>query len=77
MWCYPYRAFRQTRRQGPWAIKDGLAGLYITSPNGLHTRDVAILGSDAAEDVLPSGIDGIAQPIHELVLVAMGMPIFG
>jgi hypothetical protein len=26
--------------------------------------------------VLPSGVDGISQPIHELVLVAMGMPIF-
>jgi hypothetical protein len=33
------------------------------------------LGSDGAEDVLPSGIEGISQPIHELALVAMGMPI--
>jgi len=68
--------FARRAAKGPWAIKDGLAGLYITSAKWLHTRDVAILGSDAAEDVLPSGIDGISQPIHELVLVAMGMPIF-
>lgn len=37
---------------------------------------MAILGSDGAQDVHPSGIDGIAEPIHALVLVAMGMPIF-
>jgi hypothetical protein len=37
---------------------------------------VAILGGDGAQDVRPSGIEEIAQPIHLLVLVAMGMPIF-
>jgi len=26
--------------------------------------------------VHPSGIDGITEPIHALVLVAMGMPVF-
>jgi hypothetical protein len=35
-----------------------------------------MLGSDAASDVMPSGVDGVVQPIHQLVLVAMGMPIF-
>jgi kynurenine formamidase len=69
--------FARRDAKGPWAVnKDGLAGLYITCAKWLHTRDVAILGSDAAEDVLPSGVEGIPQPIHELVLVAMGMPIF-
>ena len=33
-------------------------------------------GSDGAQDVHPSGIEGIVEPIHALVLVAMGMPIF-
>lgn len=37
---------------------------------------MATLGSDGAQDVHPSGIDGIAEPVHALVLVAMGMPIF-
>jgi kynurenine formamidase len=68
--------FARRDARGPWPIKDGLAGLYITAAKWLHSRDVAILGSDAAEDVLPSGVEGIPQPIHELVLVAMGMPIF-
>jgi kynurenine formamidase len=72
------RTGRWARREakGPWPVSEGLAGLYITCAKWLHSRDVAILGSDAAEDALPSGIEGITQPIHELVLVAMGMPIF-
>ena len=69
--------FARRDAKGAWAInKDGLAGLYITAAKWLHSRDVAILGGDGAQDVLPSGIEGITQPIHELVLVAMGMPIF-
>jgi len=38
--------------------------------------DVAALGSDAASDVRQSLIEGVDQPIHQLVLIAMGMPIF-
>ena len=72
------RTGRWPRREakGPWPISEGLAGLYITCAKWLHQRDVAILGGDGAQDVRPSGIDGIDQPIHTLVLVAMGMPIF-
>ena len=62
--------------KGPWPSSQGLAGLYITCAKWLHDRNVAILGGDGAQDVLPSGVDGVTQPIHELVLVAMGMPIF-
>lgn len=72
------RTGRWARRdaKGPWSVSEGLAGLYITCAKWLHSRDVAILGGDDAQDVLPSGIEGISQPIHVLVLVAMGMPIF-
>ena len=72
------RTGRWARRdaKGPWPVSEGLAGLYITCAKWLHSRDVAILGGDGAQDVLPSGVEGISQPIHELVLVAMGMPIF-
>ena len=42
----------------------------------LKQRDVAIAGSDACLDVLPSGVAGVAQPVHLLLLVAMGTPIF-
>ncbi len=73
------RTGRWARRdaKGPWPVSQGLAGLYITCAKWLHDRNVSILGGDGAQDVLPfSGIDGIPQPVHELVLVAMGMPIF-
>jgi kynurenine formamidase len=73
------RTGRWMRREakGPWSVNDaGLAGLYMTSAKWLHLRDAAILGSDAAQDVRPSGVDDVQQPIHLLVLVAMGMPIF-
>ena len=62
--------------KGPWMISEKSAGLHASCAPWLKQRDVVILGSDAASDVSPSGIEGVAQPIHQLVLVAMGMPIF-
>jgi len=72
------RTGRWARRaaKGPWPVSEGLAGLHMSCAKWLHERDVAILGGDGAQDVLPSGVAGISQPIHALVLVAMGMPIF-
>jgi hypothetical protein len=35
-----------------------------------------MLGGDAASDMLPSGITGVDFPIHQLLLVAMGTPMF-
>ena len=32
--------------------------------------------ADDAQDVLPSQVAGVSQPIHALCIVAMGMPIF-
>jgi len=68
-------------RTGRWALRDAKApgkhpkvsGTVASCARWLKSRDVAILGSDARSDVMPSGIDGVAQPIHTLVLVAMGM----
>ena len=38
----------------------------------MKNRDVAVLGSDAASDVLPSGVQDVPMPIHQLSLIAMG-----
>ena len=62
--------------KGPWVISEKSAGLHASCAPWLKQRDVAMLGSDAASDVIPSGIEGAGQPIHQLVLIAMGMPIF-
>jgi kynurenine formamidase len=62
--------------KGPWPISTNAAGLYASCTKWLKARDVAVLGSDGASDVMPSGVAGVTQPIHQLVLIAMGMPIF-
>jgi kynurenine formamidase len=62
--------------KGPWAVSQKSAGLYASCAKWLKSRDIAMLGSDAASDVMPSGVEGVAQPIHTLVLVAIGAPIF-
>jgi kynurenine formamidase len=62
--------------KGPWPASQKSAGLHASCARWLKQRDVAALGSDAASDVMPSGVEGVNQPIHQLVLIAMGMPIF-
>jgi kynurenine formamidase len=72
------RTGRWARRaaKGPWDVSKASAGLYASCAKWLKDRNVAMVGSDAASDVMPSGIDGVTQPIHQLVLIALGMPIF-
>jgi kynurenine formamidase len=41
----------------------------------LKERDVAVIGSDGVSDVMPSGVEGLVNPLHELVIVGLGMPI--
>ncbi len=66
------RTGRWARRAavGPWGGK--FAGLHGSCAHWLKQRDVAVLGSDAASDVLPSGVEDVAMPIHRLCLIAMG-----
>ena len=69
-------------RTGRWARRAeqgpprAYAGLHASCAKWLHDRGVAILGSDDAQDVSPSLVEGVRQPIHQLVLVAMGIHIF-
>ena len=72
------RTGRWSRRQktGPWDMeKQGSAGLHVSCAKWLKDREIAILGSDAASDVLPSGVDGVSHPIHLLSLNSMGIHI--
>ena len=61
--------------RGPWALDQKSAGLHASSVAWLKQRDVAVLGSDVASDVFPSGVEGETHPVHLLVLYALGMPI--
>ena len=60
---------------GPWSARDGMPGLHVSCAKWLKDRDVAVLGSDAASDVMPSQVPGVSQPIHLLTLHALGVHI--
>jgi kynurenine formamidase len=61
---------------GPWNLAADSAGLHASSVSWFKERDVALIGSDSALDVKPSLVEGYDSPVHALVLVALGMPIF-
>jgi len=71
------RTGRWARRQqeGPWEIMKGSAGLHAYCLSWLKKRDVAVVGSDLALDVLPSAVQGVELPVHWGSVVAMGVPI--
>lgn len=72
------RTGRWARRaeKGPWDASAHSAGLHASCAKWLKDRNVALLGSDGSHDVLPSLVDGVAWPVHQLLLVAVGMPMF-
>jgi kynurenine formamidase len=72
------RTGRWARRaeKGPWDVSTNSAGLHASCAKWLKARDVALLGSDAASDALPSGVEGLTHPIHQLALIALGVNIF-
>ncbi len=61
---------------GAWAMNEQSAGLHASVAPWLRERGVAILGADGTSDVLPSQVEGVTQPIHQLAIVAMGIPLF-
>jgi kynurenine formamidase len=69
------RTGRWARRAklGPWNVGQNAAGLHASVAPWIKTRGVAIVGSDAAEDVTPSMVEGLALPIHTLLITAMGI----
>jgi kynurenine formamidase len=72
------RTGRWSRRaeKGPWNVSANGAGLYASCAKWLRGRDVAMVGSDAGTDLMPSGVEGVRQPLHQLLLITMGTPIF-
>ena len=74
-----FRTGRWARRdaKGPWDVQaGGMPGLHASCCAWLKKRDGAMVGSDAARDVMPSQIEGITHPVHLLLLHAMGCHIF-
>jgi kynurenine formamidase len=61
---------------GPLDLNVKAPGLYASCAKWLKQRDVALFGSDVVQDVRPSRVEGVNQPIHQILLVAMGTPLF-
>lgn len=69
---------RDARRsaEGAWDFRElGLAGLYADCLPWLRERDIAVLGCDGVSDVMPSGVEGSIQPIHEVAIAHLGIHI--
>ena len=62
-------------KRGPWDAAARSAGLLASCVPWLHARDLVLVGSDAASGVAPSGIEGVVQPVHQLLLIAMDTPL--
>ena len=50
-------------------------GLHAACAPWLHTRQVAALGSDTAQDLFPSGYPSLRAPLHQVGIVAMGLSL--
>jgi kynurenine formamidase len=71
------RTGRWTRRErmGPWPVGRSAAGFHASIATWLKARDVAFVGSDAASEVMPSGVEGVNLPVHTLIITALGINI--
>jgi kynurenine formamidase len=69
------RTGRQVQKQqrGIWDPRQSMPGMHASSARWIRERDVAIVGCDATSDVRPSQVEGVGQPMHVLLLVAMGV----
>ena len=50
----------------------GASGLHAACLPWLHDRDIAMLGGDLAQDVIPSGYPEFPLPVHQVILPVMG-----
>jgi kynurenine formamidase len=67
---------RRRLELGPWNNGydgEGKAGLHTTAISLLHERKVAAFFPDGDGETVPSGVEGVAYPIHALQIAAMGM----
>lgn len=67
--------WENVRQKGQWNFLEKAAGSHASIASWLRERDVAVIGSDGVSDVIPSHVEGLINPLHELVLVGLGMPI--
>jgi kynurenine formamidase len=71
------RTGRWARREklGPWDVRQNAAGYHASVAPWLKARGVAFIGSDDAQDVTPSLVEGVNLPVHTLAITALGVDI--
>jgi kynurenine formamidase len=71
------RTGRWARRAalGPWPVGRNEAGYHASVAPWLKARGVAFIGSDDAQDVTPSLVEGVNLPVHTLAITALGIDI--
>src|SRR5262245_15411438 len=72
------RTGRWARRaeKGSWNTEVAAAGMHVTCARWFRQRDVALVGSDTHGELMPSPVPGVGFPVHQLLLIAMGTPMF-
>ena len=72
------RTGRWARRAelGPWNVIRQSAGVDPSVIPWLKERDIALLGSDAATDARPGPDVGATLPVHDFVLIILGVHVF-
>src|ERR1700693_1141248 len=66
--------FKLRRSKGAQATLSSMPGLHASCLKWLHERKIAVLGSDAVSDVMPTPYDApLRMPIHTGTLVMMGV----
>jgi kynurenine formamidase len=71
------RTGRWLRREkvGPWPVGRNAAGFHASIATWMKARGVAFVGSDAASEVVPTQVEGVALPVHTLLITALGINI--
>lgn len=75
------RTGRWARRAklGAWNVGREAAGLHASAMPWIKQRDISLLGSDAVNDVQPSGVVGSGEaanrPVHTLAIAVLGVPL--
>ena len=65
---------RRRAERGPDRVgRVGRAGWQASCLPFFHEHDIAFIGADTAQDVVPSGYERVRVPIHAVGIVAMGL----
>ena len=65
----------RVKEKGPLDVGRTSPGLYVSAVKWLKERGVALVGDDVDQDVMPSRIEGILQPVHLVLLRCLGTPV--